>query len=184
MPSGNKPLPEPKFTHHYLLDMQEFNFHQATSLYLDQCWFMVLYGITRLLLLNYVQICLKYSNRQKWVKINHYLIVIHDSEMHVSIKRTLSIWMCNPTLQSITLMLFINAHTMEELIQCRLWAILVYWETCMTNHANHVLLILALIFSTLRPRQNGLHFPDDNFKRIFLNQNVWIFYWDFTEVCS
>ena len=26
----------------------------------------------------------------------------------------------------------------------------------------------------LRPRQNGCHFPDDIFKRIFLNENVWI----------
>ena len=27
-------------------------------------------------------------------------------------------------------------------------------------------------FNTLRPRQNGRHFPDDTFKRIFLNENV------------
>ena len=26
--------------------------------------------------------------------------------------------------------------------------------------------------NTLRPRQNGRHFPDDTFKRIFLNENV------------
>ena len=30
------------------------------------------------------------------------------------------------------------------------------------------------IFNTLRPRQNGRHFPDDRFKWIFLNENVWI----------
>ena len=28
--------------------------------------------------------------------------------------------------------------------------------------------------STLRPRQNGRHFPDDLYKCIFLNENVWI----------
>ena len=28
--------------------------------------------------------------------------------------------------------------------------------------------------NTLRPRQNGHHFPDDIFKCIFLNENVWI----------
>ena len=28
--------------------------------------------------------------------------------------------------------------------------------------------------NTLRPRQNGRHFPDDIFKCIFLNENVWI----------
>ena len=29
-------------------------------------------------------------------------------------------------------------------------------------------------FNTLRPRQNGRHLPDDTFKWIFLNENVWI----------
>ena len=28
--------------------------------------------------------------------------------------------------------------------------------------------------NTLRPRQNGRHFADDIFKRIFLNENIWI----------
>ena len=28
--------------------------------------------------------------------------------------------------------------------------------------------------NTLRPRQNGRHFPDDIFRWIFLNENVWI----------
>ena len=30
-------------------------------------------------------------------------------------------------------------------------------------------------FNTLRPRQNGRHFPDDIFKCFFLNENVWIY---------
>ena len=30
------------------------------------------------------------------------------------------------------------------------------------------------VLNTLRPRQNGRHFADDPFKRIFLNENVWI----------
>ena len=30
------------------------------------------------------------------------------------------------------------------------------------------------LFNTLRPRQNGHHFPDDIFKWIILNENVWI----------
>ena len=29
-------------------------------------------------------------------------------------------------------------------------------------------------FNTLRPRQDGQHFPDDIFKSIFLHENVWI----------
>ena len=31
-----------------------------------------------------------------------------------------------------------------------------------------------LELNILRPRQNGRHFPDDIFKCIFLNENVWI----------
>ena len=34
--------------------------------------------------------------------------------------------------------------------------------------------ISFLIFNTLRPKQNGHHFPDDIFKYIFLNENIWI----------
>ena len=30
-----------------------------------------------------------------------------------------------------------------------------------------------LPYNTLRPRQNGRHFPDDIFKCIFVNENVW-----------
>ena len=30
----------------------------------------------------------------------------------------------------------------------------------------------ASMFNSLRPRQNGRHFPDDTFKHIFLNENV------------
>ena len=29
-------------------------------------------------------------------------------------------------------------------------------------------------FNTLKPRQNGRHFPDDIFKCIFVNENIWI----------
>ena len=32
----------------------------------------------------------------------------------------------------------------------------------------------AVLVNTLRPRQDGCHFTDDIFKRIFLNENVWI----------
>ena len=37
-----------------------------------------------------------------------------------------------------------------------------------------VRMLLRLLFNTLKPRQNGRHFPDDIFKCIFLNENVWI----------
>ena len=38
--------------------------------------------------------------------------------------------------------------------------------------ACHVHLLYAVDINTLRPRQNGRHFPDDVFKCIFLNENV------------
>ena len=41
-------------------------------------------------------------------------------------------------------------------------ALMRFWTDC------------TYIVNTLRPRQNGCHFPDDIFKWIFLNENVWI----------
>ena len=35
-----------------------------------------------------------------------------------------------------------------------------------------VILFMLVSLNTLRPRQNGRHFADDTFKRIFLNENV------------
>ena len=35
-------------------------------------------------------------------------------------------------------------------------------------------MMYTAIFNTLRPRQNGRHFPDDIFKCIFLDENVQI----------
>ena len=34
--------------------------------------------------------------------------------------------------------------------------------------------MLPVMINTLRPRQNGRHFPDDIYKWIFVNENVWI----------
>ena len=39
------------------------------------------------------------------------------------------------------------------------------------------LLLTKFNFNTLGPRQNGRHFADDIFKRIFVNENVWILIW-------
>ena len=38
----------------------------------------------------------------------------------------------------------------------------------------HYMLLLGTHFNILRPKRNGRHFPDDNFKWIFLNEYVWI----------
>ena len=34
--------------------------------------------------------------------------------------------------------------------------------------------LIMWCFNTLKPRQNGRHFPDDIFKWIFLSENIWI----------
>ena len=46
-----------------------------------------------------------------------------------------------------------------------------HWSGCISGF--HELTDLASL-NTLRPRPNGRHFPDDIFKCIFLNENVWI----------
>ena len=46
---------------------------------------------------------------------------------------------------------------------------LIFWE----NYVNADIQF-PFIINTLRPRQNGRHFADDIFKRIFLFENVWI----------
>ena len=43
-----------------------------------------------------------------------------------------------------------------------------------TSHFMRQCDLMLQLFNTLRPRQNGRHFPDDIFKRIFLNENAWI----------
>ena len=55
--------------------------------------------------------------------------------------------------------------------------ILIYIEKTSSIHIWGMLLSAHAAwchFNTLRPRQNGRHFPDNTFKCIFFNENVWI----------
>ena len=47
------------------------------------------------------------------------------------------------------------------------------WVCCLSA-ISAATVFLGPLLNTLRPRQNGRHFPDDIFKRIFFNENVWI----------
>ena len=38
----------------------------------------------------------------------------------------------------------------------------------------YICIHMEIPINTLRPRQNGRHFPDDIFKCIFTNENIWI----------
>ena len=40
--------------------------------------------------------------------------------------------------------------------------------------SNYSMLVQLIYVNTLRPRQDGRHFPDDIFKWNFLNENAWI----------
>ena len=58
-------------------------------------------------------------------------------------------------------------------ISCFINDVAVIWyRYCITNET-HCWPKYRLL-NTLRPRQNGRHFADDIFKRIFFNENVWI----------
>ena len=60
-------------------------------------------------------------------------------------------------------------------VECPLWVLILIstlplsLSCCRWYHA-----AIDHVISTLRPRQNGRHFPDDIVKWIFLNENVWI----------
>ena len=43
-----------------------------------------------------------------------------------------------------------------------------------TDRSIVLLSVQGVSINSLRPRQDGRHFPDGIFKRIFLNENVWI----------
>ena len=56
-------------------------------------------------------------------------------------------------------------------ISRRLWAAVrdpYFWRTA------DMFCRIRVVINTLRPKLNGRHFPDDIFKCIFLNENVWI----------
>ena len=53
----------------------------------------------------------------------------------------------------------------QFIVDCFIARLSVRQETCCRS---------VYSINTLRPRRNGRHFPDDIFKRIFLNENIWI----------
>ena len=49
-----------------------------------------------------------------------------------------------------------------------------FWGTFCTSVGLLYIPVVRWLLNTLRPRQNGRHYPDDIFKCIFLNENAWI----------
>ena len=55
------------------------------------------------------------------------------------------------------------------------WQIYVWHDSILTFYIENILYVLNTpSFNKLRPRQNGRHFPDDIFKCIFWNENIYI----------
>ena len=63
-----------------------------------------------------------------------------------------------------------------ETLSCPLWrhhnGLFVYTSATYFPNSYQINLDRLFILNTLRPRQNGRHFADDTFKRIFMNENV------------
>ena len=76
------------------------------------------------------------------------------------------------------LLTLVEAWTLLIMESVLIFMYTVVQRNFMTNLTNWCLVpafitcLQAVIFNTLRPRQNGRHFPDNTFKRIFLNENV------------
>ena len=56
-------------------------------------------------------------------------------------------------------------------VQTILWVTVDLPKNSMSKH-RHIKVLTHSLINTLRPRQNGRHFAEDTFKRIFLNENV------------
>ena len=50
------------------------------------------------------------------------------------------------------------------------WQLVIRW--LLYKPVGHLIFRVHILHNTLRPRQNGRHFADDTFIRIFLNENV------------
>ena len=67
-----------------------------------------------------------------------------------------------------------SCHTTMTWHKTAVYPLLTHWKHCsFVNLQPHKTSSWELI-NTLRPRQNGRHFPDDIFKCIFLNENIQI----------
>ena len=57
-------------------------------------------------------------------------------------------------------------HSFEGQVECHC---ITWWSAI-----QHMTRFCVSCLNTLRPTQNGRHFPDDIFESIFLNENIWI----------
>ena len=85
---------------------------------------------------------------------------------------------CIMSLKIILLKLLQHLPGTNELNEYRIW-LKFHSKTCPCPQqiiflSHGTVLFVQVLYNTLRPRQDGRHFPDDIFKCIFLNEDVWI----------
>ena len=106
------------------------------------------------------------DNIYKYIFAVQAIILINDDPVHWQ-KDAISVYLWDVFLSLFTLPIISHVASMietasHEINSMQLLSLLgKHW-------------IQFLIFNSLRPRQNGRHFPDDIFKCIFLNESVWL----------
>ena len=185
--------------------------HQATSHYLSQCWPRPLspYGVTRP---QWVKMTyLDYRSSQLTHLIDIINIIFFNSlwpsdaiwwhRSRSTLAQVMAWWLTT------------TKPLPQPILTYHKWSFVVFtWQQIYWRHSryelrnfeNYTLKIRAtswvkhdsigvqwncpgfmdFITNTLRPRQNGRHFPDAIFKYIFSNKNISISIKKFTEVCS
>ena len=84
----------------------------------------------------------------------------------------------NHMLQCITMQVYKTSHPIVHYNAYAVWQWKQYGSLCQLYHkvtsasSYEEYIWSKASINTSRPRQNGRHFPDDTFKRIFLNENV------------
>ena len=88
-------------------------------------------------------------------------IILNDWTWSRSSARNLSLLVVNISHSD-----YMRWHLSSMNVIQRMQHMVLYKETCRTRRNKRTGL------NTLRPKQNGRHFADDDFKRIFLNENI------------
>ena len=82
----------------------------------------------------------------------------------------------------VSVCIWLEKYWKEQAVTVKAWSPLgvehcqIYSLRCRSDDNNKDVTVadFVCIINTLRPRQDGRHFPDDIFKWIFLNENIWI----------
>ena len=125
---------------------------------LDAIYWFILKGLLSQRLGSWIHIIFFVQSKQKFTGYLHLVYYwIGNSRISKEIK-----WFKDHCVQHMTIILSIY-WLLKTIMR---WY--TFTENCQVVHITTTM----VVFNTLRPRQNGRHFADDNFKLIFVNENV------------